>query len=304
MNLHHPAPGPSPQVRRVHVDADGLMLSGLLAVPRVQRPRATVVALHGGGMSAGYFDGPAHPDLSLLRLGAALGYTVLALDRPGYGHSAAALPEGQSLAEQAATVHRALRNFTDRHDIGAGLFLLAHSYGGKLALTLASDRDDADLLGLDLSGCGHRYATPPHQAPSRRAAWKLNWGPLRLYPPDTFRTSYDLVRPVPEREWARAALWPGLFPAVAAGIRVPVRFTFAEHEAWWRHDDVSVADLTSRLATPHVAVDRVAGAGHNISLGWAARAYHLRALAFLETCVVLKTNGTRRPAAWAPEPAA
>jgi hypothetical protein len=43
-------------------------LSGLLAEPETP-PRALVPALHGGGMTAAYFHGRAHPDLSLLRLG-------------------------------------------------------------------------------------------------------------------------------------------------------------------------------------------------------------------------------------------
>nr|BFE73882.1 hypothetical protein GCM10020092_071830 [Actinoplanes digitatis] len=38
-------------------------------------------------------------------------------------------------------------------------------------------------------------------------------------------------------------------------------------------------------------MDRQPDAGHNISLGWAARSYHLRAFAFLEECL-----GRRAPA--------
>ncbi|MEU3554304.1 alpha/beta hydrolase [Streptomyces fragilis] len=302
MTPHTALPVPSSPARRVLLDAGGVELSGLLAVPR-GRPRATVVALHGGGMSAGYFDGPAHPDLSLLRLGAELGYTVLAVDRPGYGHSAAALPEGQSLAEQATTLNHLLRDFAAHHDIGAGYFLLAHSYGGKLALTAAAAADPSRLLGLDISGCGHRYATPPRRSSARGGDWKRNWGPLSLYPPGTFRASTELVRPMPAREWTEAARWPEVFPTVAAGVRVPVRFTFAEHEYWWRHDDEAVADLVAHLAPAHTVVDRAARAGHNISLGWAARAYHLKALAFLESCLLPGTDGIRPDAARVPEPA-
>ncbi len=47
-----------------------------------------IVAVHGGATSAAYFDCPGHPELSLLRAAAADGYTVIALDRPGYGASA------------------------------------------------------------------------------------------------------------------------------------------------------------------------------------------------------------------------
>lgn len=284
------APGRlSPGVRRITLDAAGIPLSALLIEPADGRPaRATVVALHGGGMSAGYFDGQAHPDVSLLALGARLGCAVLALDRPGYGASAPYLPAGQPLLEQAATVRAALADARDRH-VTAPLFLLAHSFGGKLALALAADAPSGAFVGLDVSGCGHRpaasagllgRATPP--AGLRR----LNWGPLRLYPAGTFRESGAVVAPLPRREAESAVEWGTQFPRLLSRVRVPVRFTFAEHEAWWRHDDADLVDLAAQFpAAPRVLVDRLPAAGHNVSLGSAARAYHLRALAFLDECL-------------------
>ncbi|HEX9833744.1 MAG TPA: alpha/beta hydrolase, partial [Mycobacterium sp.] len=56
-------------------------MSGLIAA--VEEPKAVVVAFHGGSSTAAYFDCPGHPSLSLLRLGADNGYTMVALDRPG-----------------------------------------------------------------------------------------------------------------------------------------------------------------------------------------------------------------------------
>ena len=50
-----------PRVRRITLNAAGHTLSALLSAPDTP-PRATVVALHGAGMSAGYFDGGAQPD--------------------------------------------------------------------------------------------------------------------------------------------------------------------------------------------------------------------------------------------------
>ncbi|MDX3727161.1 alpha/beta hydrolase [Streptomyces caniscabiei] len=359
-------------VRRITLDAAGLPLSALLSEPPGGTPRAVVVAVHGGGMNAGYFDCRAHPQQSLLTLGARLGHTVLAVDRPGYGHSAARLPEGQGLAEQAVSLRAALRDFTSRHDTGAGLFLLAHSYGGKVALTAAADLPSAaglacaagpphaadlphaahplhaselphavdrshaadplqavelphaadplqsaglpqapsgglphgvglppsvepgpsHLLGIDVSGCGHLYAVEPHELPTAGddgGRLRRSWGPLRLYPSGTFRESGSIVEPVPARERAELARWPLLFRSTAPRVRVPVRLTFAEHEAWWRHDDEALADLAAHFtAAPQVSVERQPGAGHNISLGRAARAYHLRALAFLEDCLAAR----------------
>ena len=67
---------------------------------------------------------------------------------------------------------------------------------------------------------------------------------------------------------------------------MPVRFTFAEHEVWWQHDQQAGARLRSQLSSaPRVVTEHQPDAGHNISLGWMARAYHLRALGFAEECL-------------------
>lgn len=271
-------------VSEVVLDADGMPLSALLAEPADSPPRAVVVALHGSGLSARYFHGAADPAQSLLTVGASLGYTVLAIDRPGYGLSAAGLPKGQPLADQGAALRAALACFAAQHPTGAGLFLLGHSYGGKLALTAAAGEHGRGILGLDVSGVGHRYAVNPDEVPVERI-WTLHWGPVRLYPPRTFRLAASLVATVPPLERADAACWPGRFPDVAAKLQVPVRFTFAEHECWWQHDEVALAELTALLAAPRVVIDRLPYAGHNVSLGLAARTYHLRALAFFDECL-------------------
>ncbi|MFI9645230.1 alpha/beta hydrolase [Streptomyces sp. NPDC052040] len=276
-------------MRPLTLDAAGVTLSCLLAEPPDGRPRATVVAVHGGGMTAGYFDGQAHPDLSLLTLGARLGFTVLALDRPGYGLSAGQLPAGQTLAEQAEVLDTVMEDFARQHPTGAGFFLLAHSYGGKLALVTAAHHPR--LLALDVSGCGHRYDIEPDELPQvlGRSSWGRNWGPLRLYPPDTFRSLGALVAPMPTREAEEASRWPGLFEEVAPRVRIPVRMTFAEHEAWWLHGERDIAEITALLsAAPVLRIGHQPDAGHNISLGWAARAYHLRALGFFEECLAAR----------------
>jgi len=276
----------SDAVRPIGVDAAGITLSALVAEPERNPPRAVIVALHGAGMSADYFHGQAHPDLSLATLGATLGCTVLALDRPGYGASAAALPRGQTVREQAEVIRAGLRAFAAAYPVGAGFFLLGHSYGGKVALAVAAA--DAGLIGLDISGCGHEYADPGGIVgdPGARRSARRNWGALRCYPPGTFRSRAAVARDVPERELTDAIRWPAAFPATAAAVRVPVRFTFAEHESWWRHDEPTLARLRARFTgAPRVVVDRQPDSGHNISLGWSARAYHLRALGFLEECL-------------------
>ncbi|MFJ7061511.1 alpha/beta hydrolase [Streptomyces microflavus] len=294
-------------MRATTLHAAGLTLSALLAEPVDVAPRAVLVALHGGGMRAGYFDSRARPGLSLLALGAQLGYTVLAVDRPGYGLSAARLPRGMALEDAAPVLRAALADFSTRYATGAGLFLVAHSYGGKLALAAADasggppgDAFGDALIGLDISGLGNRLAVAPHQlpGPGGQGEWRKHWGALRLYPPDAFRLGQALLSPVPETEAAQGPSWPERYPELAARVRVPVRFTFAEQEQWWRHDEEAVADLTRPFASAPVRVDRQPDAGHNISLGWAARTYHLRVCGFLEECLLARDAALpqRRPA--------
>ncbi|MFD3705111.1 alpha/beta hydrolase [Nocardia sp. NPDC058658] len=274
----------SPGVHRITLDAAGIPMSGLLSTPALALPRATVVALHGAGMSSAYFHGRAHPDVSLLSTATRLGYAVLALDRPGYGASADALPDGQSLTDQASTVRAALADFGTENETGAGVFLLGHSFGGKLALTMAAE---GEFDGVDVSGCGHRY-----NEDTETKMWQRNWGDLQLYPPGTFARAGAAVDSTPILELVDAAAWPQTFAELADRIRVPVRLSFAEQEKWWRTDDVALAELCDLLASaPRRGLTRVPQAGHNISLGWAARAYHLSALAFFETCLLDRVAG-------------
>ncbi|WP_329283582.1 alpha/beta fold hydrolase [Streptomyces sp. NBC_01451] len=288
-------------VRRITLDGAGVPLSALISEPVGTPARAVVVAVHNSGTNADYFDGRAHPQLSLMTLGAALGYTVVAVDRPGYRLSAAQLPHGLGLMDQAAALRAALDDLSSRFATGSGCFLLGHSYGGNVALATAADHTPPLLLGLDISGCGHEYAVDPHEVSVLldRGRSAKNWGPLNLYPPGTFRGARSRAEDMPARERAELASRPGLFRSVAPRVRVPVRLTFAEHDAWWRQDADTLADLAAQfVAAPRVTVDRQPDAGHNISLGWAARSYHLRALAFLESCLVPReTTHAERSAA-------
>ncbi|MBS4103288.1 hypothetical protein [Tsukamurella paurometabola] len=68
--------------------AYGAELGARIAAAQVT-PRALIVARHGGAYDGEYYTGPD----SLLALGPRLGYSVAAIDRPGYGASAA-LPAG------------------------------------------------------------------------------------------------------------------------------------------------------------------------------------------------------------------
>jgi pimeloyl-ACP methyl ester carboxylesterase len=243
-------------------------------------------------MTAEYFHGRAHPDLSLLTLGRRLGFSVLALDRPGYGRSRAAFPDGQSLREQTTTVFEALSIYASTHATGGGVFVVAHSYGLKLALHLAADPRGAGLLGLDGSGAVYRYQpalAPEAAAAEVRSPRQLFWGAESLYPPGTFDPGMRPVAPVPAIELRESARWTAMLPALAAEVRLPYQFTVAQDERWWQATDTDLVEYRALFpAGPGMTIRRQPAAGHNISLGWAARAYHLNALAFAEQCLLAR----------------
>ncbi|OBI43127.1 thioesterase [Mycobacterium kyorinense] len=283
---------PHPRV----VIVDGVPMSALVA--EAPEPRATVVALHGGGTTAAYFDCPGHPALSLLRTGAALGFTVIALDRPGYGSSA---PYPEALAEPEQRVglaYGAVDRILGERSSGAGLFLIAHSNGCELALRMAADDRGHGLLGMEMSGTGLRYhpaarevlktASPTHRPPGLR---ELLWHPAHLYPAEVVGGITNAASGAPY-EAAMVTDWPRHdFPLVAAQVRIPVQFSVAEHEKVWQSDPAALDEIAALFsAAPSFVINEQPDAGHNLSLGHTARAYHEKVFAFVEECLATQAD--------------
>ncbi len=281
---------PRPRV----VIVDGVPMSALVA--EAPRPRAVVLALHGGGTTCAYFDCPGHPASSLLRLGASLGFTVVALDRPGYG-SSAPYPEAIALPEQRVRLaYGAVDRIVGRWPGGAGLFVVAHSNGCELALRMAADERGAELLGIEMAGTGRHYhpaardvlkdASPTYRPPG---LGELLWRPVELYPPDVLGGITKAPTGAPY-EAAMVTSWPRTdFPVMAAQARVPVQFSVAEHEKVWQSDPPALAEIAAMFsAAPRFVINEQSGAGHNLSLGHTAAAYHLKVLSFAEECVVAR----------------
>ena len=276
-------------MRRV-VPVDGIPMSGLFA--EAPDPRAVIIALHGGASSAAYFDCPGHPELSLLRAGAAAGFSVVALDRPGYGTSAAYADAIWEPARRVELAYATADGMLGSRPRGAGLFVMAHSNGCELALRMAVDSSGRDLLGVELAGTGLCYhptaaeilkqASPTHRPAGLR---ELIWGPEDVYPADVVNNVGAAGAPPQEAEvsgnWARRD-----FPALAGHVAVPVRFTAAEHERVWESDPDALTKIAALFASaPRVEVNRQPGCGHNLSLGLAAADYHSSVLSFVEQCI-------------------
>ena len=270
---------------------DGVPMSGLIA--EAAEPRAVVVAFHGGASTAAYFDCPGHPRLSLLRLGAELGYTMIALDRPGYG-SSAPYPDAMAHPDQrVALAYGVVDKLAS--DRGAGLFLLGHSAGCEMAVRMAVDEraGDAGVIGLELAGTGVQYseataemiktATASHRPTGLR---DVIWQPAHLYPPDVLSGMTNSASGAPyevdmTRNWPRQD-----FPALAPRVAVPAQFTVAEYEQVWQSDPETLAQIGAMFtASPRFVLNAQIGTGHNISLSHSAAAYHLKVMSFVEECI-------------------
>ena len=279
------------------VDVDGIPMSALCA--EVAAPRAVVVALHGGATTAKYFDLPGRPELSLLRAGAALGYTVIAPDRPGYGASAPFGDEFDDPARRIRACYDTVAALLGAAPRGAGTFLLAHSAGCDLGARMAADPRGADLLGLELAGTGtakfddaERVIAQMRGTGDRGTIRDLLWFPAHLYPEEV-RGGRSLSSRTPRYEETVAFRWPTKFPVLSPQIRVPVRLTHAEHERVWRTDPEILGEIARGFtSTPRLVSHRQSASGHNMSVGFAAGAYHRSVLAFVEECAIAAERPT------------
>lgn len=290
----------APQARVVIVD--DIPMSGLLAEADTRSaPKAVIVALHGGATTAAYFDCPGHPELSLVRSAPGHGYTVLALDRPGFGSSALYGGEFDSTPRRIEMTYRAIEAILGSRDHGAGVFVLAHSNGSELALRMAADDRGRDLLGLEFSGTGlHQQgaAAAVLAGASREniptGLRELLWEPADLYPTGVSRSVRIKGGPVsPGYESDLVSNWRRDLPDLAARVGIPVRYTLGEHERVWSTGPTAVTEVAALFtAAPRFVVNDQAAAGHNLSLGHSAPDYHRGVFDFVDECISTTTDLT------------
>ena len=258
-----------------------------------------LVCLPGGGFNRHYFD---LPGASFLTRAASAGFTVLALDRPGYGDSDPLIVESDWFPTQARLIDGAIGQAWSLLGAGRpGIVLLGHSFGATIALRVAARQPTWPLLGIAVNGTlDHTVASMeqfaaaisevPALAPMNLDANQIReffYGPDGTFDPRVLQAAIDVAAaPAPAieiREWA--AGWPPAAGAVTAEITQPVHIRVSEHDSV---QDVSPASL-ERFAgrfTASAAIDFAItpGSGHNTDHHHAADSLHEEQLGFARGC--------------------
>ncbi len=287
--------------RPISIDAGTMKLSGRFLPATNGQPRALLVAVHGGTYTSKYFD--TSPSL-LFELCASLGYSILALDRPGYGAATSVPVDQLSFDDQVPVLRQALEEiWNDYGQQSAGMFLIGHSIGGMISLLLSAENPHERLLGVSMTGAGGLYneqtktafaslvSDEPKVMMDIAIKVMAMYGPAWSYPEE--QALYDPERDVPTAaiELAEAQTWGTRLPQVAAKVRVPVQFIVPEYDHIWRGDSEALNHVAGIFtASPFVDMGIQRLAGHSVELHTLSRAFYLKILAFVEECIVYRLN--------------
>lgn len=249
-----------------------------------------LICIPGGSYNAHYFDIPKH---SLLEAAHLAGFSIAALDRPGYQGSDPV--EGDvTFAKNAVALDAAISELWTRYsESTTGVVLIGHSMGGAIAIHIASHPHTWPLLGISVTSI---HTDAPEQV---TAAWnsipadatipfsteqriQFMYGPEGSYDPeviDAAEISADLI-PVAELLEV-VGRWTTDFNNLASAVEVPVHYALGEHEALWISTDDNVAAFAAAFtASPSVTTDRVQGAGHNLDHHRDSAKFHAHQLEF------------------------
>jgi pimeloyl-ACP methyl ester carboxylesterase len=271
-------------------------ISGIKRLPKTMASDVPfIIAIHGGTYTSRYFD---IPGFSLLDRATALGIPIAALDRPGYGGSTP-FPSGEATIERnAELLDRAIDEIWKNSNISTrGIFLIGHSIGGAVAVTIASRQPRWPLLGIAVSGVG--LHTPPESGEAWSALPEtpminlptdlkdsVMFGPQWTYPVEMPEASRPSDSEVPRAELINiVTAWPASVRGVAARVKVPVHYRQGEFDKLWIVDEQEVTSFGAAFSdAPIVDARLLKSAGHCIDFHRLGAALQLDQLAFALRC--------------------
>lgn len=284
----------------VQIEAGNIKLSGVFR--SAQNPRAMIFCIHGGSYTSRYFSFQAQKWASLFDLAPEFGYSVLAIDRPGYGMAESVLVNFDRQAEILREA--AVGWFAQYASSASGVFIVGHSIGGMLAMLIASQPGDFPLLGMDLNGAGISYRTEsekalsaytamanPPREPDKERRLKRMFGPVGTFDPEVADEDFRSAPLSQPSEIKEAIGWPNRVQSVASAIKVPVNFSLSEFDALWESSLDKINQASAMFTQSPLVEARVQRfAGHSVHLHRVARAYNLRTIAFLDDCLNAPRN--------------
>jgi pimeloyl-ACP methyl ester carboxylesterase len=274
------------------------VISASLYESRQLNPRLPLlVALHGGAYTHKYFAVAGSSAGSFIDIATRNGFSVLAIDRPGYGASALIPEEQNTFGNQAAILDEALAALVAEVQIN-GVVVVGHSIGGMIALEIAARRPAWNLIGVSVTGMGARIprdgaaeaiASLPYTGvvdlplEERERLW---YGPAGSYTHKAVSAARDSYAPAPMVELVAAPQWAARrLPVVAAAINVPVHHALAEFDALW-DSSPAARDQFLKAFSFDLAVQSqiVPGVGHSIEHHLIGASVAYNQLAFAHMC--------------------
>ena len=277
-----------------------IVMSGRRLFP-AQSPKSEdyplIIAIHGGSYTSAYFD---LPGFSLIQRAAALEIPIIAVDRPGYGDTTGFTAKEATIANNAERLDTAIGELWRRYGGKArGVFLIGHSIGGAITVSIAARRPSWPLLGISVSGVG--LVTPPESGDAWAALPDIPMidlpPPLKdqvMYGPEwTFGSAMPALGHAADAPCPRAELiditstWHDAVRPLAARVQVPVHYRQAEFDRLWIVDAEQVRGFGAAFsASPLVDAALYANAGHCIDVHRLGSAFQTEQLAFALRCCV------------------
>jgi pimeloyl-ACP methyl ester carboxylesterase len=289
-------------IREFQLSIDGTSCSGRLSQPEgssdLKAP--VVVAIHGGTYYSKYFDVPRY---SLLEVAENEGMATIAIDRPGYGQSNP-LPDAPDLLHQNALyLHGIIPRVVAELTPGdAPIFLIGHSMGGAIAITIASLQPEW-LGGIAISGIGtvvppelpNVFANLPFEEMITLPAEmkdSVMFGPEASMTDEMPGASHVANTTVPLSELMDVISgWVDRFSGLADAVEVPVHYRQAEFDQLWVTDSSTVNEFTQSFRRSEKVDAQIwPGVGHCIDFHKASREFQSRQLAFARSCGASKVD--------------